>query len=51
MRIYDEAKIHEALIYLQHGADNVDHIEWLNNPDNIVLENEQGDIALFEHGC
>lgn len=28
----------------------VDPIEWISNPVNIALQNNEGDLALFEHG-
>lgn len=47
MRIWDAYKIDEAVRTLI-GRDDVDTIEWMSNPDHIVLENRVGDIAIFE---
>lgn len=48
MRTWDAVKLAEAVTYLLK-SDKVDPIDWLSNPDNIVLENEHGDLALFEY--
>lgn len=49
MRIWDAVKIDYAMNCLVD--DNlVDPIEWLADPVNIALENDLGDIALFEYG-
>lgn len=48
MRTYDLTKIAPAIEVI--GGDKVDPVEWLANPTNIALENEYGDIALFEYG-
>jgi len=51
MRIWDAIKIGEAIEFMLKDTDTiVDPIEWLSQPENIVLENEFGDIALFEYG-
>lgn len=49
-RIYDPVKVQPVLDYLLdgNGVENAD--EWLSNPTNIALENDLGDIALFEIG-
>ncbi len=49
MRIWDAVKISTALRLLDPSGE-VDPIEWLSDPINIVLENEYGDLALFEYG-
>lgn len=48
MRTTDVTKVTEAINFIGHGI--VDPKEWLANPTNIALENEYGDIALFEYG-
>jgi hypothetical protein len=51
MRTYDATLIAPAVeFYLKANSDKVDPIEWLSNPDNIVLMNDHGDLALFEKG-
>jgi hypothetical protein len=50
MRIWDAVKISNAVKLFLKSENKVDVIEWLSNPDNIVLENDKGDIALFEKG-
>lgn len=50
MRIWDAVKINTAIKYFLQTEDLVDPIEWLSNPLNIVLENDKGDLALFEYG-
>lgn len=47
MRIWDAVKIADAIAVI---GGQIDPIEWLANPTNIVLENEEGDLALFEYG-
>lgn len=49
-RTWDAQKIAEALMFLQKGQDNIDIVAWLADPKNIVLENADGDLALFEIG-
>lgn len=48
MRTTDPVKVQTALDYLSKGS--ADPIEWLADPVNIALENEHGDLALFEYG-
>lgn len=50
MRIWDANKIAGAIEYFLKTDDKVDPIEWLSDPANIALENEFGDLALFEYG-
>lgn len=50
MRTWDAIKIGAAITHLMKTDNQVDPIEWLANPANIVLENEYGDLALFEYG-
>lgn len=47
MRCYDTAKVHHVISTLLKN-DGVDSDTWLANEENIVLENEQGDVCLFE---
>lgn len=49
-RTWDATKIAPAIKHFLKSEDKVDPIEWLSNPDNIVLENSQGDLSLFERG-
>lgn len=46
MRTWDVTKVKEAIEYL---SKDVCPVEWLANQNNIALENEQGDLALFEY--
>lgn len=48
MRTWNALKIAPAIGFL--SKDTADPIEWLADPVNIALENEQGDLALFEYG-
>jgi hypothetical protein len=48
-RIYDIDKVQTAINSLL-DSEGTDATEWLSNPTNIALENENGDIALFEIG-
>lgn len=48
-RIWDAVKINEAIKCFLKTEDIVDPIDWLANPTNIVLENELGDMCLFEY--
>ncbi len=50
MRIYDLGKIKTAIQSLVKSTEKVDVEEWLADPTNIALENEHGDLALFEYG-
>lgn len=48
MRTWDAVKIANAIkLFLK--TEEYDVITWLSNPMNIVLENEHGDLALFEY--
>lgn len=49
MRTWDSLKVAKAIKFFLKSEDLVDPIEWISNPKNIVLENEQGDLALFEY--
>lgn len=51
MRTTDFSLITPAVeFYLKKNENKVDPAEWLANPDNIALVNENGDLALFEKG-
>lgn len=50
MRTWDAVKISQAIKHFLKTEEKVDVIEWLSNPDNIVLENDRGDLAVFEYG-
>lgn len=50
MRTWDANKIAAAIKQFLKSEELVDPIEWLSNPDNIVLENSCGDLSLFERG-
>ncbi len=50
MRTWDAVKIAAAIKHFLKTEDQVDPIEWLSDPSNIVLENDSGDLALFEYG-
>lgn len=50
-RTYDAYLVSLAVKeFLKDNAEDVDPIEWLSDPDNIVLQNDKGDVMLFEHG-
>lgn len=50
-RIYDVDKVEPAIkCFLQDNASKIDTKAWLADPKHIVLENEDGDLALFEPG-
>jgi hypothetical protein len=49
MRTYDAFKIALAIKHFLKTEEQVDPIEWLSKPEHIVLENEYGDLALFEY--
>lgn len=50
-RTYDPDLIAPAIaFFLKDGTKEVDPVEWIKDPDNIVLINENGDLALFEKG-
>lgn len=50
MRIWDAVKIATAIKHFLGTEEQVDVIEWLSDPANIVLENDRGDLAIFEYG-
>lgn len=50
MRTYDAVKIGEAIKHFLKTEEKVDVVEWLSNPANIALENDRGDLAIFEYG-
>jgi len=50
LRIWDKVKVQAAFDGLLKEQGKVDAAEWLANPANIVLENDRGDLALFEYG-
>ena len=50
MRIYDAAKVQPAIDHFLGPDNSVDAVEWLSHPEHIVLENDRGDLALFEYG-
>lgn len=49
MRIWNAIKIGSAIETLLADGEVVDPIEWLADQTHIVLENEHGDLALFEY--
>lgn len=49
-RVYDAELIAPAIREFLKSEDKVDPIEWIANSDNIVLRNDNGDMALFEKG-
>lgn len=49
-RTYNSEKINEAIESLLDNDEHVTAEEWLKDPTNIALENDRGDIALFEIG-
>lgn len=49
LRTWDILKIANAINTLVKNDPQIDSIEWVANPDNIALENSDGDLALFEH--
>ncbi len=50
MRTWDAVKIATAIKHFLGTEEQVDVIEWLSNSDNIALENDRGDLAIFEYG-
>lgn len=50
MRTWDATLIAPAIKHFLKSEDKVDPIDWLSKPENIVLQNSSGDMALFEHG-
>lgn len=49
-RIYDAQLVGIAAAHFLKSEDKVDPIDWVSNKDNIVLQNDRGDLALFEKG-
>lgn len=49
MRTWNALKIETAVTHFLGPDNKVDPIEWLSQPENIVLENDKGDLALFEY--
>lgn len=49
MRTWDVMKIEPAIIEFLGPYNTVDPIDWVSQSENIVLENEGGDLALFEY--
>jgi hypothetical protein len=49
-RSYDPDLIAPAIEFFLKSTTKVDPKEWIKNPDNIVLVNDSGDLALFEKG-
>lgn len=50
MRTWDALKVSQAINHFLKSEEKIDPIEWLTDPTNIVLENEHGDLAIFEYG-
>ena len=50
MRTWDAVKIGAAIKHFLGTEEQVDVIDWLSDPANIVLENGRGDLAVFEYG-
>lgn len=50
VRVFDAQLIGPAIKHFLKTEDRVDPIEWLSDPSNIVLQNDDGDLALFEKG-
>ena len=50
MRIFDTDTVSIAIKSLLKSEDRCDPDEWILNRDNICLQNEYGDLALFEYG-
>lgn len=51
MRSYDVSIVTEASeTFLKENASTVNPQEWLDNKDNVLLVNDNGDAALFERG-
>lgn len=50
MRIWDAVKIAAAIKHFLGSEEEVDVIEWLSAPNNLVLENDRGDLGLMEYG-
>jgi len=49
-RIFDAVKIAASIKHFLGTEEQVDVIEWLSDSSNIVLENDRGDLAIFEYG-
>lgn len=49
MRTWDVMKIEPAITKFLGPNHTVDPIDWVSQPENIVLTNEEGDLALFEY--
>lgn len=47
MRTIDVTKVKDAIDFLSDGK--VIPAEWIANPENIALENDLGDIGIFEY--
>ena len=50
MRTWDAIKIDKAISHFLKDNNHIDPVEWLSDPANIVLENDLGDLAIFEYG-
>lgn len=50
VRMYDANEVYPAIKHFLKTEEKVDPIDWLSNPDNIVLVNDRMDMALFERG-
>lgn len=50
MRTWDAIKIGQAIECFLHTDTIVDPIEWLSDQNNLVLENDRGDLGLMEYG-
>lgn len=48
MRTYDVSLIEPAVKSFLGENHDIDVIKWVQEPDNIVLVNDNGDLALFE---
>ena len=48
MRTYDLQLIEPAVKSFLGDGHDVDLVKWVQEPDNIVLVNDSGDVALFE---
>lgn len=50
MRSYDSGLLKEPLdLFLGDNAKEVDPVEWISNKANVLLINNKGDVAIFEH--
>lgn len=49
MRTWDVIKVEPAITHFLGPDNTVDPIDWVSQPENIVLENDKGDLALFEY--